>query len=104
MTTWMVRSEDGNLIPSFLADGICAIGWHEIGDPSRFDTREDFDTAIQTARRFRCGTVWVNTFMDGPTELPFGGFGQSGLGREGGPWGLDEYLEIKYITLAGIDR
>ena len=47
MTTWMVRSEDGNLIPNFLADGICAIGWHEIGDPSHFDTREDFDKAIQ---------------------------------------------------------
>jgi len=35
-------------------------------------------------------------------EIPFGGFKESGLGREGSKYGLDDFLEIKYINMAGI--
>ncbi|MFM1787646.1 MAG: NADP-dependent succinate-semialdehyde dehydrogenase, partial [Pseudomonadota bacterium] len=35
---------------------------------------------------------------------PFGGVKQSGLGREGSRHGIEEYLEMKYLTLAGLDR
>ena len=42
----------------------------------------DVDTAIGVGRGVRAGTVWINTFMDGTPELPFGGYYQSGIGRE----------------------
>jgi betaine-aldehyde dehydrogenase len=40
----------------------------------------DIDTAFGVGRGVHAGTVWVNTFMDGAPELPFGGYNQSGLG------------------------
>ncbi len=58
---------------------------------------KDLDTAMQTARRVRAGTVWINTFMDGAFELPFGGFKQSGLGRELGRNAAEEYTEVKTL-------
>jgi len=55
----------------------------------------DFDTAVGIARRIRAGTVWTNTFMDGAAELPFGGFRQSGIGRELGRNAAADYTEEK---------
>ena len=55
----------------------------------------DIDTAVDVGRGVRAGTVWVNTFMDGTPELPFGGYGQSGLGRELGQGAVAEYTEEK---------
>ncbi|TIT84972.1 MAG: aldehyde dehydrogenase family protein, partial [Mesorhizobium sp.] len=43
------------------------------------------------------GTVWVNTFMEGYPELPFGGYKQSGLGRELGKRAVEDYTEEKTI-------
>ena len=40
--------------------------------------------------------------MTTKAEIPFGGIKESGLGREGSRYGLDDYLEIKYISMAGI--
>ncbi|MBK1697219.1 aldehyde dehydrogenase family protein [Rhodovibrio salinarum] len=57
------------------------------------------DNCLAYARRARAGTVWVNTWMDGYPELPFGGFKQSGLGRELGHFGLDEFTEQKTVQL-----
>ncbi|HEY8706913.1 MAG TPA: aldehyde dehydrogenase family protein, partial [Burkholderiaceae bacterium] len=37
-------------------------------------------------------------------EAPFGGVKQSGLGREGSKYGLDDFLEVKYVCLAGLDK
>ena len=48
------------------------------------------------------GMVGVNTGLTSKAEIPFGGIKESGLGREGSRHGLDEYLEIKYINMAGI--
>jgi len=56
---------------------------------------KDVDTAIGVGRGVRAGTVWVNTFMDGTPELPFGGYGQSGLGRELGRNAVADYTEEK---------
>jgi betaine-aldehyde dehydrogenase len=42
----------------------------------------DVDTAVGVGRGVGAGTIWGNTFMDGTPEPPFGGYGQSGLGRE----------------------
>lgn len=53
----------------------------------------------ELALRLRAGTVWVNTHNPVDPALPFGGFGLSGFGREGGPEGLDAYLETKSIWI-----
>ena len=55
----------------------------------------DIDTAVAIGRGVRAGTVWVNTFMDGAPELPFGGYRQSGLGRELGRNAVKDYTEEK---------
>jgi betaine-aldehyde dehydrogenase len=57
----------------------------------------DVDTAVGVGRGVRAGTVWVNTFMDGTPELPFGGYGQSGLGRELGHSAVADYTEEKTL-------
>jgi acyl-CoA reductase-like NAD-dependent aldehyde dehydrogenase len=59
----------------------------------------DIDTAMAVSRRIRAGTIWINTFMDGFPQLPFGGFRQSGLGRELGAHALADYQETKTILL-----
>ena len=46
--------------------------------------------------------VGVNTGIISNAAAPFGGVKQSGLGREGSKYGLDEYLETKYVALDGI--
>ena len=56
-------------------------------------------TCLEFARRVQAGTVWTNTWMDGFPELTFGGFKQSGRGREIGPYGLDEFLEVKTVAM-----
>ena len=60
---------------------------------------DDVHTCLAFARRVQAGTVWTNTFMDGFSELPFGGVKQSGLGRELGRYGIEEYLEMKTVTM-----
>ncbi|RWH36715.1 MAG: aldehyde dehydrogenase family protein, partial [Mesorhizobium sp.] len=55
------------------------------------------DTCMSVARNVRSGTVWVNTFMEGYPELPFGGYKQSGLGRELGKRAVEDYTEEKTI-------
>jgi betaine-aldehyde dehydrogenase len=57
----------------------------------------DIKKALRTARALKAGVVWINDSQPAPSEAPWGGFKQSGVGRELGPWGLDDYLEIKHI-------
>ena len=57
----------------------------------------DLEKAQRVAKKLRSGVVYINgNSMDSGT--PFGGYRQSGNGREGGKWGLEEYLEVKTIT------
>jgi betaine-aldehyde dehydrogenase len=49
------------------------------------------------ARRLRAGTVWINDSQPAPSEAPWGGYKQSGVGRELGRQGLEEYLEVKHV-------
>jgi len=60
---------------------------------------EDREKALSLARRLRCGTVWINTYHVVPPYAPFGGYGQSGIGREHGVFGLREYQEVKHIMV-----
>jgi succinate-semialdehyde dehydrogenase / glutarate-semialdehyde dehydrogenase len=50
------------------------------------------------------GMVGVNTGLISTAEAPFGGIKMSGQGREGSRYGIDDYLEIKYVCLGGIDQ
>nr|WP_244474767.1 MULTISPECIES: aldehyde dehydrogenase family protein [unclassified Rhizobium] len=60
---------------------------------------ENMHTCLAFARRAEAGTIWTNTWMDGFPEVAFGGFKQSGQGRENGRYGLDEFLEIKSVVM-----
>jgi phenylacetaldehyde dehydrogenase len=60
----------------------------------------DGGRAIAVARRIRAGTVWVNAYGSIRPEVPFGGFGESGLGRELGAHGLAAYTEPKSLFVS----
>ncbi len=57
---------------------------------------QDMEKAKRVAKKFRSGGVYINGNSADP-GTPFGGYRQSGNGREGGKWGLEEYLEVKTI-------
>ncbi len=57
----------------------------------------DTARAIELAKRIRTGVVWINNGIN-MIDGPFGGFKESGLGREGGRWGVEEYTEVQQIT------
>lgn len=59
----------------------------------------DFGKAWNVARRIDAGTVWINTYRQNSVATPFGGFKQSGWGRERGPQGLRQYQQTKSIFL-----
>ncbi len=60
---------------------------------------ENIHTCLDFARRVQAGTIWTNTWMDGFPEMTFGGMKQSGSGREIGPYGLEEFLEVKTVAM-----
>lgn len=60
---------------------------------------ENIHTCLNFARGAQAGTVWTNTWMDGFPEVTFGGVKQSGLGREIGRQGLEEFLETKSLVM-----
>ncbi|GLZ43992.1 NAD-dependent succinate-semialdehyde dehydrogenase [Actinomycetospora sp. NBRC 106375] len=59
----------------------------------------DLTRAIRLSERLEAGMVGLNQGMVSNAGAPFGGVKQSGLGREGGSVGIDEYLEIKYVAM-----
>jgi len=75
----------------------------EFGLASYFYSR-DIGRVMRVAEQLESGMVGVNTGLISTAEAPFGGVKQSGLGREGSKYGLDEFLEIKYICLGGLDK
>lgn len=60
---------------------------------------QDIDRAFDLAERLEVGMVGVNTGVVSNPAAPFGGVKQSGLGREGGKVGIDEFLEYKYLSV-----
>jgi len=59
----------------------------------------DIGLALRTARSVRAGVVWINDSQPAPSESMWGGYKQSGIGRELGPYALDAYLESKQIYI-----
>ena len=60
---------------------------------------QDITKAHTIANSLRAGTVWVNCYDVFDAAAPFGGFKQSGIGRELGEYGLQQYTEIKTVTI-----
>ena len=60
---------------------------------------ENVKTAHYVASKVRAGTVWVNCYNVFDARSPFGGFKQSGLGREMGSYALNNYTEVKSVWL-----
>ncbi|NMG75131.1 NAD-dependent succinate-semialdehyde dehydrogenase [Aromatoleum diolicum] len=75
----------------------------EFGLAAYFFSR-DVGRIFRVAEELEYGMVGINTGLMSNEVSPFGGIKQSGLGREGSSYGIDEYLELKSICLAGIDR
>jgi succinate-semialdehyde dehydrogenase/glutarate-semialdehyde dehydrogenase len=62
----------------------------------------DISRIWRVAEALEYGLVGVNTGLISTEVAPFGGFKQSGLGREGSKYGIDEFLEIKYVCVGSI--
>jgi aldehyde dehydrogenase (NAD+) len=60
---------------------------------------KDVSKALAIANNVRAGTVWVNCYNVLDTAAPFGGFKQSGIGRELGEYGLNQYTEVKTVVV-----
>ncbi len=73
----------------------------EFGLAAYFYAR-DVGRIFRVAEQIESGMVCVNSGLLSTEIAPFGGVKQSGLGREGSRYGIDDYLEIKYLCLAGI--
>ena len=59
----------------------------------------DVKRALRVVERLQTGMVGLNQGMVSNPAAPFGGIKQSGFGREGGPEGIEEYLETKYVAV-----
>jgi len=75
----------------------------EFGLASYFYSR-DVGRIFRVAEALEYGMVGINTGLISTAEVPFGGVKQSGLGREGGRQGIEDYLELKYLCLGDIRR
>jgi succinate-semialdehyde dehydrogenase/glutarate-semialdehyde dehydrogenase len=60
----------------------------------------DLARAVRVSERLETGMVGLNQGLVSNAGAPFGGVKHSGFGREGGPEGIEEYLEVKYVAIA----
>jgi acyl-CoA reductase-like NAD-dependent aldehyde dehydrogenase len=60
---------------------------------------KNVDTVLQVAKRLKSGTVYANTTIDAPPQMPFGGYKASGVGREMGQAGFEEFTELKSVNI-----
>jgi succinate-semialdehyde dehydrogenase/glutarate-semialdehyde dehydrogenase len=81
------------------ADAIAMANDTEYGLASYFFAR-DISRVWRVAEALEYGMVGINTGLISTAEVPFGGIKSSGLGREGSKYGIEEYLETKYLCLS----
>jgi succinate-semialdehyde dehydrogenase/glutarate-semialdehyde dehydrogenase len=102
-----VASEEtfGPLAPLFKfeteAEAIALANASEVGLASYFYSR-DIGRVWRVAEALECGIVGINEGLISTEVAPFGGIKESGLGREGSKYGIEDYLEIKYLCFGGI--
>jgi succinate-semialdehyde dehydrogenase / glutarate-semialdehyde dehydrogenase len=83
------------------ADAIALANATEFGLASYFYSR-DVGRIFRVGEALEYGMVGINTGLISTAEVPFGGVKQSGLGREGGAQGIEDYIELKYLCLGDI--
>ncbi|ODT77877.1 MAG: succinate-semialdehyde dehydrogenase (NADP(+)) [Pelagibacterium sp. SCN 64-44] len=83
------------------AEGVAMANQSEFGLAAYFYAR-DMGRIFRVGEALEAGMVGVNTPALANEAAPFGGVKQSGIGREGSKYGIEEYLEIKYLALGGI--
>jgi succinate-semialdehyde dehydrogenase/glutarate-semialdehyde dehydrogenase len=84
------------------AEAIAAANDTEFGLASYFYSR-DIGRVWRVAEQLEYGMVGINTGIISNEVAPFGGVKQSGIGREGSKYGIEDFLEIKYLSLGGLD-
>ena len=82
-------------------EGISLANDTEFGLAAYFYAR-DVNRIWKVSEGLESGIVGINTGLISTEVAPFGGFKESGIGREGSHYGLDDYLEIKYLCYGGI--
>jgi succinate-semialdehyde dehydrogenase / glutarate-semialdehyde dehydrogenase len=85
------------------AEAIAFANATEFGLASYFYSR-DVGRIFRVGEALEYGMVGINTGLISTAEVPFGGVKQSGLGREGGAQGIEDYLEVKYLCLGDIQK
>ena len=60
---------------------------------------KSLDNAMYLAKNLRAGSMWINCYDVFHAQAPFGGFKESGIGRELGEYALENYTEVKTITM-----
>ena len=83
-------------------EGVAMANDTEFGLASYFYAR-DIGRIWRVAEALECGMVGINTGIISNEVAPFGGMKQSGLGREGSKYGIEEFLEVKYLCVGGIE-
>uniref|UniRef100_A0A452R5V9 Succinate-semialdehyde dehydrogenase n=1 Tax=Ursus americanus TaxID=9643 RepID=A0A452R5V9_URSAM len=91
--TWRGTQFEAVSRPWGWEDGLQRQGYFYSQDPAQI---------WRVAERLEVGMVGVNEGLISSVECPFGGVKQSGLGREGSKYGIDEYLELKYVCFGGL--
>jgi succinate-semialdehyde dehydrogenase/glutarate-semialdehyde dehydrogenase len=85
------------------ADAIRLANDTEFGLAGYFYSR-DIGRIFRVAEQMEVGIVGANAGIISTEVAPFGGVKQSGLGREGSKYGLEEFLEVKYVLIGGLDK
>src|SRR5204863_206818 len=76
---------------------LCSAGSRLLVEDSVHDAL--MQKALRTAKQLKAGTVWVNTYNFYDPGLPFGGYKESGFGRERGRYALEEYTQVKSVWI-----
>jgi succinate-semialdehyde dehydrogenase/glutarate-semialdehyde dehydrogenase len=85
------------------AEALALANRTDLGLAAYFYSR-DIGRIFRVAEGLEAGIVSVNSGIFSTEVAPFGGWKQSGIGREGSKYGIEEFLEIKYVCLGGVDR
>jgi succinate-semialdehyde dehydrogenase / glutarate-semialdehyde dehydrogenase len=83
------------------AEAICMANDTEFGLAAYFYAR-DIGRVWRVSSALECGIVGINTGLISTAVAPFGGVKQSGVGREGSRYGINEYIDLKYLCIGGI--
>ncbi len=83
------------------ADVVAQANDTEFGLASYFYAR-DMGRVWRVAEALEAGIVGVNTGLISTEVAPFGGVKQSGVGREGSKYGIDDFVQIKYVSMGGV--